>query len=63
MARESYDATIDSSDAEEAADLHGDAACENALVYDGVPSVDDALINSLNVAAGINQTRRMYRIR
>ena len=49
MARESYDATISSSDAEDAADVHEDAACENALVYDGVPSVDDAPINSLNV--------------
>lgn len=49
MARESYDATISSSDAEDAADVHEDAACENALVYDSVPSVDDAPINSLSV--------------
>ena len=40
---------MSSSDAEEAADLHGDAACENALAYDSVPSVDDAPINSLSV--------------
>ena len=45
----SYHAIMSSSDAEEAADVHGDAACENALVYDSVPSVDDAPINGLSM--------------
>ena len=48
MARESYDATIISSDAEEAADVHGDAVCENALEYAVVPSVSGAYTKSVS---------------
>ena len=42
-------ATMSSSHTEEAADVHGDGACDNALVYDVAPSVGDPPINSLSM--------------